>query len=241
MSGASFRTLAGIPPSTATTKDSILVIIDAQVQWISSQTPDPRSASTSSTISILLIVNLNQNEYATGALTVTNLSTSRPAIASLLQKYRKAGANVAHVVHVVPDGTPVFTPGTPLADEFEELRPDPSNPNEVVVKKRFPGAFAETNLDEVIKGTGLRKIVLVGYMAHVCVSTTAREAHQKGYEVLVAEDAIGDRDIPGATGEEVRKVKLLFIYRSVGLLLMANTSDGCSLSWLSWAISSAQS
>ncbi|KAI0760331.1 Isochorismatase-like protein [Fomes fomentarius] len=178
MSGASFRTLAGIPPSTATTKDSILVIIDAQ------------------------------NEYATGALTVTNLSTSRPAIASLLQKYRKAGAHVAHVVHIVPDGTPVFTPGTPLADEFEELRPDPANPNEVVVKKKFPGAFAETTLDEVIKGTGLRKIVLVGYMAHVCVSTTAREAQQKGYEVLVVEDAIGDRDIPGATGEEVRKLVL---------------------------------
>jgi nicotinamidase-related amidase len=45
--------------------------------------------------------------------------------------------------------------------------------------------------------------VLTGYMAHVCVSTTARQAAQRGYEVLLAEDGIGDRDIPGATGEEV--------------------------------------
>jgi nicotinamidase-related amidase len=51
-----------------------------------------------------------------------------------------------------------------------------------------------------------KKIVLTGYMAHVCVSTTARQAAQRGYEVLLAEDAVGDRDIPGATGEEVTKM-----------------------------------
>jgi hypothetical protein len=56
-------------------------------------------------------------------------------------------------------------------------------------------------------------------MAHVCVSTTAREAHQRGYDVVVIGDAIGDRDIPevpgrsgtpglGATGEEVTKVHI---------------------------------
>jgi nicotinamidase-related amidase len=49
----------------------------------------------------------------------------------------------------------------------------------------------------------VKKIVLVGYMAHVCVSTTAREGFQKGYEVVLVEDGISDRDIPGATGDEV--------------------------------------
>jgi nicotinamidase-related amidase len=50
--------------------------------------------------------------------------------------------------------------------------------------------------------------VLTGYMAHVCASTTARQAAQRVYEVffLLAEDGIGDRDIPGATGEEVTKM-----------------------------------
>ena len=45
-------------------------------------------------------------------------------------------------------------------------------------------------------------------MAHVCVSTTAREAMQKGYEVVLVEDAIGDRDIPGVKGDEVTRVAL---------------------------------
>lgn len=45
-------------------------------------------------------------------------------------------------------------------------------------------------------------------MAHVCVSTTAREGMQSGYDVILVEDGIGDRDIPGATGEELTAMVL---------------------------------
>jgi nicotinamidase-related amidase len=183
MSPKTFREHVGIPPSTASTADSILIIIDAQ------------------------------NEYASGLLAVSAISSSRPAILRLLQKYRAADAPVAHVVHIVPPGAPVFTPDTSLAEEFAELKPEERN-NETVVEKRFPGSFAETNLAEVVQKAGVKKLVLVGYMAHVCVSTTAREAHQRGYDVIVVEDAVGDRDLPGlegrrgASGEEVTKVRL---------------------------------
>lgn len=51
-------------------------------------------------------------------------------------------------------------------------------------------------------------MVLVGYMAHVCVSTTARQAAEKGYDVVVAEEAVGDRDIPGVKAEELVRVSL---------------------------------
>ncbi|TGZ85506.1 Isochorismatase hydrolase [Ascodesmis nigricans] len=176
----SFRQLAQIPPSTASPSDSVLLVIDAQ------------------------------NEYATGALTVTNLSVSRPNIESLVKQYRANNGYIAHIVHIVPEGTPVFTPGTPLADEFSELQPpeNADNEKEVVVEKKFPGSFAETTLGDFVEKSGKKKVVLVGYMAHVCISTTAREAHQKGLEVVVVEDAIGDRDIPGATGPEVMEMVL---------------------------------
>jgi nicotinamidase-related amidase len=42
--------------------------------------------------------------------------------------------------------------------------------------------------------------------AHVCVSTTARDAARLGYDVLVAEDCVGDRDIPGCKGDDLTKV-----------------------------------
>lgn len=62
-------------------------------------------------------------------------------------------------------------------------------------------------------------MVLVGYMAHVCVSTTAREAAQKGYDVLLVEDGIGDRDIPGLTGSEVTKAVLAELADAFGTVV----------------------
>jgi nicotinamidase-related amidase len=88
----SFRELLGIRPNTASTSDSALIIIDAQ------------------------------NEYASGALTVTNAAESGKVIADLLAKYREANGKIVHVLHKTPEGAPIFTPGTGLAEEFKELK-----------------------------------------------------------------------------------------------------------------------
>lgn len=77
-----------------------------------------------------------------------------------------------------------------------------------MIWKLFPGSFCQTPLDETLKRLGVKKIVLTGYMAHVCVSTTAREGFQHGYDVVVVEDGVGDRDIPGAKGAEVTDMTL---------------------------------
>ena len=101
----------------------------------------------------------------------------------------------------------MFTPKTSLAEEFPELATERGqHENETLISKKFPGSFAETDLQAFVEKSGKKKVVLVGAMAHVCVSTTAREAHQKGYEVIIAEDAVADRDIPGVSGAEVTKV-----------------------------------
>lgn len=174
----SFRELVGAGPSTASTSDSTLVIIDAQ------------------------------NEYAQGQLKTVDVSSTRAAIADLLERYRKVGSDsVIHIVHKTPEGAPVFTPGTHLAEEFEELTP---KSGEKVIGKPHPGSFSDTPLHEHLQTLGEKgkKIVLTGYMAHVCVSTTARQAAEKGYDVILASDAIGDRDIPGASGTEVTKMVL---------------------------------
>ena len=44
---------------------------------------------------------------------------------------------------------------------------------------------------------------VTGYMAHVCVTGTARSAMEHGYDVVILRDAIGDRDIPSSTGNGV--------------------------------------
>lgn len=175
MTVQSFRQIVGASPSSASPSNSTLIIIDAQ------------------------------NEYAEGKLAVTNASSSRKAIASLLQKYRSANGEIVHITHSVPEGAPVFTPDSALAKEFDELAP---KDGEKVIQKNYPSSFAETTLHDDLQkgGPSGKKVVLVGYMAHVCVSTTARDAARLGYDVIVAEDCVGDRDIPGASGADVTKM-----------------------------------
>jgi nicotinamidase-related amidase len=75
-----------------------------------------------------------------------------------------------HVVHVTSTDAPVFTSETALAEEFKELTP---KDGEKVIAKNHPSCFADTDLQEYLAGLGDvgKKVVLVGYMAHVCVST----------------------------------------------------------------------
>ncbi|KAG9946310.1 isochorismatase, partial [Aureobasidium melanogenum] len=185
-SATSFRQLIGVQPSTASVADSTLIIIDAQ------------------------------NEYAEGKLKCSNTASSRKVIASLLQKYRQGNGKVVHVVHDTPDGAPVFTPGTKLAEEFEELAP---KDGEKVIHKNHPSSFAGTDLHKHLGGG---KIVLTGYMAHVCVSTTARQGAELGYDVVCVEDAIGDRSIPGAEAEELTKTALNEIADAFGTVVQSS-------------------
>lgn len=59
------------------------------------------------------------------------------------------------------------------------------------------------------------------YKAHVCVSTTARQADQRGFDVLVAEDAVGDRDIPGVDAAQLVKVALSEIGDAFGTIVQS--------------------
>lgn len=63
-------------------------------------------------------------------------------------------------------------------------------------------------------------------MAHVCVSTTARQAAERGYDVVLVEDAIGDRNIPGVKAEELVKVVLAELADAFGTVLkVVNVED----------------
>lgn len=48
------------------------------------------------------------------------------------------------------------------------------------------------------------------------VSTAARQAAEKGLDVILAEDAIGDRDIPGMGASDVLKSSLMELADAFG-------------------------
>lgn len=62
---------------------------------------------------------------------------------------------------------------------------------------------------------------MVKLQAHVCVSTTARQGAQRGYDVIVVEDAVGDRDIPGVDAEQLTRVALAEIGDAFGTIVQS--------------------
>jgi nicotinamidase-related amidase len=68
------------------------------------------------------------------------------------------------------------------------------HPDDIVVTKRSWGAFYGTDLDLHLRRRGTTQIVLAGIATSAGVESTARAAHEHGYHVTFAVDAMTDRD-----------------------------------------------
>ncbi|MRH91512.1 hydrolase [Nocardia sp. SYP-A9097] len=67
-------------------------------------------------------------------------------------------------------------------------------PTDIRITKRQWGAFHGTELDLQLRRRGITEIVLTGIATSIGVESTARAAHEHGYNVVVVEDATADRD-----------------------------------------------
>lgn len=66
--------------------------------------------------------------------------------------------------------------------------------NLLKITKYNPGAFFGTDLDLQLRRRGITTIILTGIATTNGVYATALEAYQRGYQVIVLEDACTDRD-----------------------------------------------
>lgn len=157
--------MAGATQQAATLADGVLVIIDAQ------------------------------REYLDGALPLEGIDSAVAEIGSLLARARNAGTPVIHIIH--KGGGALFNPAGPGFEFIAPLRPQA---NEIVLEKKRVSAFAATALEEAIKRSGRRNLILVGFMTHNCVSSTARAARDLGYAPTVIAAATATRALPGGKG-----------------------------------------
>lgn len=117
----------------------------------------------------------------------------------LAGRFRETGATVVLVrVAYAADGRDRLTQRVDAAPwsasvppDFSELVPElGQQPGDVVVTKRQWGAFYGTELDLVLRRRGVRTIVLGGISTNFGVESTARDAWERSYELVFAEDAM---------------------------------------------------
>lgn len=70
---------------------------------------------------------------------------------------------------------------------IEELKPQGTD---IIIRKSTFSAFFETDLDEVLKRLGVKKLVFTGVATSICVLYTVVDAIMRGYEVEVVKDAV---------------------------------------------------
>ena len=66
--------------------------------------------------------------------------------------------------------------------------------NEMIIEKKFPSAFFDTNLAAYLQNLNIDSVIISGVTTSGCVRATALDAMQNNFLTTVAEDCVGDRD-----------------------------------------------
>ena len=81
------------------------------------------------------------------------------------------------------------TPGGDIIAEFKEF----GDRIITVEGKRGLNAFASTELNDTLKDRGIEEVVLSGAVTSICIDSTGRAAHERGYRVSVLSDCTASR------------------------------------------------
>src|SRR3984957_19407330 len=117
----------------------------------------------------------------------------------LAGSFRKAGARVV-LVNVAfakdfgdalqtPVDEPFSHPPGGLPEDWAELVEGLAQPTDILVTKHQWGAFYGTDLDVQLRRRGVKTVVIGGIATNMGVESTARQAHEHGYDVVIVEDA----------------------------------------------------
>ena len=111
---------------------------------------------------------------------------------------------------------PVGTTGLRDTSLKPGLTPQTESENEALFEKEVFGAFTGTEMEKWLRFRGVQSVLIVGFYAHMCLSTCAREAMSLGFHVLLDPEATGSCDLEnddfGKQGaDEVRRSALLHL------------------------------
>jgi nicotinamidase-related amidase len=161
----------------------------------------------------LIVIDVQGEYFEHGALPISDppSETSLANIGRAMDAAASSGVPVIVVRHGSnAEGAGSFVPGSDgwqLHPEVERRRRDH------LIEKELPGSFTGTSLGDVLEHAGVDTVAITGYMTHMCVDTTARQAAHRGLAVEILRDATGTLSLENsggsASGEELQRATLV--------------------------------
>ena len=165
----------------------------------------------------LIVVDV-QNEFSpSGQRPVANHEAALAAIRAHVERARSQRLPIAWVRHYnKPHESQAFVPGSWGAELSPGLAPQANSGPERLFEKDVFGAFTTTDLESWLRGLDVNSVLVAGFYAHMCLSTTVREALVRGFDVHIDPEATGARGLEDSvlgrqSADEVLRSALLHV------------------------------
>lgn len=87
-----------------------------------------------------------------------------------------------------------FKKGTKGAETIDQIKAFGDKIIEIPGKLGL-NAFANTSLEETLSSKNIEEVILAGTVASICIDSTGRSAHEKGFKVTMLSDCISGRTV----------------------------------------------
>ncbi|MYT30061.1 MULTISPECIES: isochorismatase family protein [unclassified Streptomyces] len=167
-----------------------------------------------------------QNTYTRGVMELSGWRAALDNAAALLARAREAGAKVVHVIHDGGEGS-----AYDIREDIGRIHPRVAPVDgEPVVVKTAPDSFVGTDLGEHVDAAGNEDVVVIGFMTHMCVASTASGAFLRGNRPTVVADACATRPLATAVAEVSAEQVHHSALATIGDLYGVVVPSGASLS-----------
>lgn len=158
----------------------------------------------------LILVDIQNDYFESGDWPVAKMQTVAANAARLLTHARARGDLVLHVRHEIRgDAAPFFRAGSKGSEIHTSVTP---TGDEVVITKLRPNSFTGTNLLKHLQDANIKSLTICGAMAQMCIDATTRAAVDHGFQVCVAEDACGSKEMTfGSVSLSAEQVQAAFM------------------------------
>lgn len=109
-------------------------------------------------------------------------------VAALVEKARSSSVPVVWVQHS-GGGMPIGSDSWQLVPELTRDEAEP------LVEKLYGDSFEDTNLEDVLAGLGVGRLVVAGAQTDMCIRSTLHGAFARGYDATLVSDAHTTEDL----------------------------------------------